>query len=379
MVGGRRHFHVITPGDHFSPRTGSAVPTVVHGLAAAVAEPRSAVVVARGTYADHYDSADVVEYEADPVPFGAPRRADPFVGLLGLARPEIGRTWRATLAGQRDWPEAYVLGHNAPQLMRYVDTQRHVPVLYAHNELLRSYPRWETARTLGGTHRIVCVSAYLADRTAARLPRRIADRIRVVGNGVDTEAFHPAWELRDTERMTVLFVGRTIPDKGVDVLLRAAALLATDAIEILVLGSQNFDPHAPLSPYESSLRELAAASRTPVRFLPTVGRHRIPDVLRTADVLVVPSRWPEPYGLTVTEGMATGIPVVASAVGGIPEALGGSGILVPPDDPDALVDALRGLADDPAERRRLGAAAREHAVTHDWRWARRELDAALSD
>ncbi len=377
--GERRHFHVITPGDHFSPRTGSAVPTVVNGLSAAITQPRSSVVVARGTYPDRYDSADIVEYIPDPTPFATSHRADLVAGALGLARPGIGRNWRATVAGQADWPDAYVIGHNAPQLMRYVDLARHLPVLYAHNELLRSYTKWEAARTLHRTHRIVCVSSDLADRTAARLPRSLTDRIRVVGNGVDTNAFHPASGESVSTRMRVLFVGRMIPDKGADVLVKAAALLATDAIEVMVLGSQNFDPGARLSPYEELLRELAQSSRTTVRFLPTVDRQHVPQLLRTADVLVVPSRWPEPYGLTVKEGMATGIPVVASAVGGIPEALGGTGILVRPDDPGALAEALRSLADDPVQRQRIGAAAREYAVAHDWHWARRELDAALAN
>ena len=79
----RRLVHVITPGDHFSPSTGSATVTVVNGLSAATPpnRPRPAVVVATGTYADRYDSADVIEYEAKST-----RRSDRYVDLLG-SRP----------------------------------------------------------------------------------------------------------------------------------------------------------------------------------------------------------------------------------------------------------------------------------------------------
>ncbi len=93
-------------------------------------------------------------------------------------------------------------------------------------------------------------------------------------------------------------------------------------------------------------------------FQPFVDRDALPPLLRTADVLVVPSRWAEPSGLTVGEGLATGLPIIASRVGGIPEVLGSAGILVEPDDAAGLSAALRRLADDPGLRLRLGREGR---------------------
>jgi glycosyltransferase involved in cell wall biosynthesis len=92
---------------------------------------------------------------------------------------------------------------------------------------------------------------------------------------------------------------------------------------------------------------------------------------------VVPSVWPEPFALTSLEGMAAGAAVVASDVGGVPEAVGGAGLLVPPGDDAALAAALAGLADD---REALAAArrrARAHAEARDWSVVRAELDAVL--
>ena len=88
----RPHTHLITPGDHYSPGTGSAVPTVVHGLSAATPaeEPLPAVLVARGTYPDRYPSAQAIEY-----PLIAPRRHDRYadlaLGRVGLGRPGARR------------------------------------------------------------------------------------------------------------------------------------------------------------------------------------------------------------------------------------------------------------------------------------------------
>ena len=77
------------------------------------------------------------------------------------------------------------------------------------------------------------------------------------------------------------------------------------------------------------------------------------------------------------EGLATGLPVVASRIGGIPEIVGPTGRLVPPDDPAALAAALAALADDPALRSRVGAAGREWALAHDWSWSWANLRGVL--
>jgi len=166
-------------------------------------------------------------------------------------------------------------------------------------------------------------------------------------------------------------------DKGPDVLVRAAALLPADRFEFTIVGSIGFDRNAALSPYERSLRTLADESGRRIRFEPFVDRDALPDLLREADAFVVPSRWREPSGLTLGEAMATGLPVIASRVGGIPEVVGDAGILVEPDDPDALAAELRRLADDPAHRAALGRAARARAEDRDWSRSWRMLRAMI--
>ena len=174
-----------------------------------------------------------------------------------------------------------------------------------------------------------------------------------------------------------------IEEKGPDVLIRAAGLLRRPDLELLLVGSQGFARDAPLSPYEQDLRRLAAetatASGAGIRFEPFVDRTALPDLLRSADVLVVPSRWNEPSGLTAAEGLATGLPVIASRVGGLPDVVGSAGILVAPDDPPALADALAALADDPEARRSWARMGREHALEHDWSWAWSNLRRVLEE
>ena len=102
-----------------------------------------------------------------------------------------------------------------------------------------------------------------------------------------------------------------------------------------------------------------------VRFTGRVDRAELPALYRSADAVVcVP--WYEPFGIAAVEAMACGIPVVATAVGGLADTVvdGGTGIHVPPRRPDRVADALRLLLGDPGLRRTLGAAGRSRAITH---------------
>lgn len=382
--------HAITPGDHFSPRTGSAIPTVVDGLAAAAASDpsspwRHAVLVDASTYRPRYPSAEVIEYRGAPAPGLVGRAFDAAAGRVGLPRSGATRAWAPLAAALADRPASVVIGHNTIVLPHLLRDTPHRVVLYAHNDLLRTVTRREADRMLGDVGAIVCVSADLAARTAEQLPASLAARVRIVDNGVDPVRFTPAGRRpADTDHvLRVMFAGRVIADKAPDVLVRAAALLPEDRFEFTIVGSIGFDRSAPLSAYERSLRSLAEESGRRIRFEPFVDRDALPGLLREADAFVVPSRWREPSGLTLGEAMATGLPVIASRVGGIPEVVGEAGILVEPDDPEALAAALRRLVDDPAHREELGRAARARAEERDWsrswRMLRTVLDPLLQD
>lgn len=373
--------HAITPGDHFSPRTGSAIPTVVHGLAtaaAAVGARGQAVLVDESTYRPRYPSAAQIEYAGAPMPRRSARVIDAGLARLGLPRRGAARAFTPLAAAMTGREPAFVLAHNAPVLPRLLHGQPHVPVLYAHNDILRTMGYREARGALGDVPAIVCVSRSLAEQTAARLPAELADRIRVVENGVDTATFFPS-DAPKRERLRVLFLGRTIADKGPDVLLRAAAQLDRPDLEVVVVGSAGFDRSAPLTPYEESLRVLASRSRVPVAFERFVDRASVPGMLRDADIFVVPSRWPDPSPLTVGEAMASGLAVIGSRIGGIPESLGDAGILVDPDHPDQLAEALAHLADDEGSRSAFSARARERAEERSWARSWEQLSSVLRE
>ena len=368
----RRHVHIITPGDHYSPRTGSAIPTVVHGLCGATpeGEPRPAVVVRRDTYPDRYDSADIIEYEtARPLQLGnakIQRYLDGGLGALGLPRVAARRELAATVADQDSWEPSIVFAHNAPQLVPLIDVKRHVPVLYAHNHLLRTYSRWESHRILDRVAAIICVSEALAEQMESHLPRGLRGRIRVVRNGVDFAAFHRETPLRRSGPLKVVFVGRMIPDKGADVLVDALVKLDRPDIHVTLVGSGGFSASDPLTAFEREVRIKTALLGDRADRRPFVPRSEVPELLRNADVVVVPSRWPDPCPLTVLEGMAAGAAVIGSEIGGIPETVRGVGLLVPPGNRDDLAGAIARLANDEDLLQSTASACEAYARAHDW-------------
>ncbi len=372
-------YHVITPGDHFSPLTGSAIPTVAYGLSLGAASCGDTdrypqfVVLQSDTYRQRYDSAIALEFKGVPAPSAPVRYIDAALGVFGLPRRGNAAYYAPAAERLADEPPGIVLAHNAPALPWLLRRTHHTPILYAHNDLLRTYTRREAARVVDQCAAVVCVSQSLANQQKAHLPASLHDRIAVVHNGVDAKHFHPSTSPRAPGPLRVMFIGRVLPFKGPDVLLKAAALLDRSDIEYTIIGSAVFTRDADLSDYEVELRVLAEKVSAPVHFEPFVARAELPGVLQGADIMVLPSLWQEPGALTVGESMATGLPVVASRMGGIPELVGDAGVLFDPFQPAELAAAIDELASDEVRRASLGRAARARAVAHDWSWSWRHL------
>jgi glycosyltransferase involved in cell wall biosynthesis len=161
--------------------------------------------------------------------------------------------------------------------------------------------------------------------------------------------------LDDDRRALVLAVGRLHPQKGYDVLLDAAARWAADPL----LRPAPLVAIAGDGPLHDELAARIRAADLPVTLL---GRRTdVADLLGAADVCVLPSVW-EARSLTAQEALRAGTPLVATAVGGIPELVGDAAELVPPGDADALAEAVTAVLSDPDRTRRLCAAGPRQAA-----------------
>ncbi|MCS7033992.1 MAG: glycosyltransferase [Phycisphaerae bacterium] len=171
-----------------------------------------------------------------------------------------------------------------------------------------------------------------------------AGRCLVISNFTDL----PCAPSPGGEGSYIAFVGRISPEKGIDVLLAAAA---RTGLPVKIAG----DP--------ASMPGVVRRAPGNIQFVGKLDRKQTADFLDAARMLVVPSIWWEAFGLVAVEAMMRGLPVIASRAGGLQEIVehGRTGLLVPPGDAEALAAAMRRLWDDAGARRSMGAAGRAKA------------------
>jgi D-inositol-3-phosphate glycosyltransferase len=194
------------------------------------------------------------------------------------------------------------------------------------------------------------------------------DRVTVVPCGVDLDRFTPDGPVAPAEggHRRAVVLSRFVERKGIGNAIEAVSGLPD--VELLIGGGPpagllDDDPEAVR--YQSMIDRLGARGR--IRLLGAVPRDEVPQLLRSADVVIC-TPWYEPFGIVAVEAMACGVPVIASRIGGLAETVvdGVTGRHVPPRDPAALSRALRRLLEDDEGRARMGAAAAERARRYGW-------------
>ena len=269
------------------------------------------------------------------------------VGLIEVHnRPDVA----AALARRYPRIPMLLVLHNDPRTMRRARTPR-------------------ARQTLARSMRIVTVSSYLRERY---LEGTAGVAVAVLPNCLDLAALPPARPDAERERL-ILFAGRLVADKGADSFVAACALAlpALPGWRALMIGADRFRPGPGETRFLASLRPAAAVAR--VELAGYQPHASVLEAMARAAVVVVPSRWPEPFGLTALEAMASGAALVCSGRGGLADLVQGAAAMVDPDRPEAIAAALRRLAGDAPERARLAAAGCARAAEYDLPAARARL------
>jgi D-inositol-3-phosphate glycosyltransferase len=232
----------------------------------------------------------------------------------------------------------------------------------------------------------VCVSCPEEERQFRRLYGDPAGRIEIVPPAVEHAFFAPGDRhgARNavglpTDRPVVLFVGRIQPLKAPDMAIRALAHVRNDdALLVLVGGASGPAGEAEFERALALVGELGLDDR--VRFVPPRPHHILSSYYRAADVVIVPSR-SESFGLVALEAAACGIPVVASAVGGLLNIVhdGVTGMLVDGRDPARYGRAISRLLADPVGAAAMGAAAAVRARRFTWSFTAARLRRLYTD
>lgn len=257
--------------------------------------------------------------------------------------------------------------HNRPMIaLRLARRFPGVPtVLVLHNDpqAMRGTAGAAGRARLRRLARVVVVSPYVG----ARLTEGVADWRPppvVQPNCIDLSAMPPPVP-QDRRDRVIVFAGRLVPEKGADrfVAACAQALPGLPGWRAEVIGARRLRPDGAGDAYSAALARAAAAAGV------AMAGHRphgeVLAAMARAALVVVPSRWPEPFGLTALEAMAGGAALICSPRGNLPALVGGAAVLVDPDDAGALADAITALARDEPRRAALGAAGLDRARAFD--------------
>lgn len=268
---------------------------------------------------------------------------------------------------------------NRPQLVSPIRRicPRSKIILNLHNDhLVKAMSRAGALACVEDADYLVANSNYIRKNVIVNFPRAFK-KTRTVHLGVDTDSFQPHWlaaDKRDHLRSTLglqdkdvlLFAGRLNKNKGVHLILQAMEeiKLRCPQAALVIIGSSWFGDDAATD-YTESLREMAAALGDSVIFTGFVPPSEMPGKFLLGDIFLSPSIWAEPFGRVNLEAMATGLPVISSFRGGIPEAVLDSqtGILVDDlRDTKGLVNAAVTLLQNRDLAREMGTKGRIRAV-----------------
>ena len=338
---------VLPPRESFSPAAAGAIALMVERLHART-----------GAFA--------------PVVLGMPPPDPPFAGIaFEPVRPAFrpmafgARYATGVLRALRGLDPALIEVHNRPDLARFLAgkfAERPV-VLFLHNDpqgmpaCRTPAARADLLARLGG---VAVVSAFLRQRFLEGITSRAASPVAVIPNALDLTRLPPPapFEARARE---ILFAGRVVADKGADQFVAACAraLPQLPGWQARMIGADRFGSDSPETPFLARLRPLAAAGG--VRMEGYQPHTAVLATMARAAIVVVPSRWAEPFGLSALEAMASGAALITTRRGALADIAADAALYADPEDSAALAAAIVSLATDEPRREALARAGKRRA------------------
>lgn len=258
-------------------------------------------------------------------------------------------------------------------------------ILHLHNDLLNTKSRFHDL-IFNSLKKILTVSDFIKERVSMI---QSDNKIQTVYNGIDTKKFSPI-KLSQISRQTISFGeddfviaynGRINPEKGISELIDAMLLLKEKSnIKLMIIGSSFFANSDNEDPFVLSLKEKAKTIKGNIIFTGFIPYDIVPHYLHLANIAVLPSMWDEPFGLTIVEVLAAGLPLISTRSGGIPEICEGIATIIERDKiVSNLTSAILDLYEHPEKRKQMSVAGIERAKLFDKERYTKNLFAAIEN
>ncbi len=251
-------------------------------------------------------------------------------------------------------------------------------ILHLHNDLLNAESKYHEM-IFKSLKKILTVSDYINNRVSTI---ESSNKTQTVYNGIDLSKFTSSPKTTVSPQNSVIirkdigctgddfvmvYSGRINKDKGISELIDAMLLLKDiPQIKLLILGSSFFNDTKGENDFILSLKQKSKGIRERIIFTGFIPYEKVPSYLHLADIAVLPSIWQEPFGLTIVESMAAGLPLITTRSGGIPEICEGVATIVEKDHVvDHLSSAILDLYHNPEKRKQMAAAGLKRAKHFD--------------
>ncbi|WP_323991413.1 glycosyltransferase family 4 protein [Nguyenibacter sp. L1] len=361
---------VLPPRERFAPGCSGVIGLLVHRLAGA---------------GDLVVGAAVDDPFADVAFRAVPRAWLPISGALrGGALGGAGRYAAGVARLVREIGPDMVEIHNRPDIAWAL--ARRFPrlrmVLFLHNDppAMRGARKPGQRAAIARRMRVVAVSDWVRGRFLDGVSEDVpggaglAGRVEVAANCIDLASL-PAPLPPEARERVILFAGRVVADKGADSFVAACGMVLPElpGWRAVMIGADRFGADSPETPFLAALRPAARAAGVELAgYLP---HRRVAEAMARAAILVVPSRWPEPFGVVALDGMAGGAALIVAPRGGLPDVVGEAALQAEPDPPAMLAAAIRRLARSPEERAEFSARGLARVQAFDRPAARMRLEA----
>ncbi|MFT2007750.1 glycosyltransferase family 4 protein [Pontibacter sp. 13R65] len=240
-------------------------------------------------------------------------------------------------------------------------------ILHMQNDHMSALPDHIFNKVVLQSNLIISCSTFIQNKIINRAGDQIQPKCKVVYNGANNNNFS-LLDSKSKKHINIVFAGRLVKEKGVLELINAVIpLLKRDIkVKLFIVGSHDFGSYIETD-YIRAIKEAASPYQGNVVFTGFLGHKELSALYSKATLFVCPSLWEEPFGMVIAEAMAKGLPVMGSDRGGIPEVMGGAGILINPDETDEFTDQIRRVIYDDNLLQALANASYERYIsTFSW-------------